>query len=70
MDELALEQIFCDFFGFILVVFIPPLHYTHLSLFRDLCNSPNQATHYYTLGNKVGASGLIRHLSDFRVKTV
>jgi hypothetical protein len=44
--------------------FIPPLLHTHLSPPHEVCDIPDQAAHYHTLGTKLRASSLIRHLDD------
>jgi hypothetical protein len=35
---------------------------------REVCDSPDQAAHYHTLGAKLGASSLTRHLASLGVK--
>jgi hypothetical protein len=42
---------------------IPPLLRTHLSPPHEVCDSPDQATHYHTVGTKLGASYLTRQLA-------
>jgi hypothetical protein len=37
-------------FGFLLLIFIPPLLYTHLSSPTEMSASPDQAAHYHILG--------------------
>jgi hypothetical protein len=55
LDEVALEQIFLQISSlFLLLIFIPPLFHTHLSLPREVCNSPRQAAYYHILGLQVG----------------
>jgi hypothetical protein len=47
VDEVALGTHIVEFFGFRLLITIPPLLYIHLSLPHKECNSPGQAVHYY-----------------------
>jgi hypothetical protein len=35
---------------------------------HDVCDSPDQAAHYHTLGPKLGASSLTRHLAGIGPK--
>jgi hypothetical protein len=35
-----------NFFGFLLISIISPLLHTHLSLFSEMWNSPDQVSHY------------------------
>jgi hypothetical protein len=60
MDKVELGQVF----WFSPVSVIPPLLHTHLSPPREVCDSPDQAARYHTLGPKLGASSLTRHLAD------
>jgi hypothetical protein len=41
---------------------IPPLLQTRLSPPHDVCDSPDQAAHYHTLGHILEASSLTRYL--------
>jgi hypothetical protein len=68
VDEVALEQAFLEFFGFPLLITIPPLLYTHLSPPHEVCCSPDQAAHYHTLDPKLCASSLSLHLASLGVK--
>jgi hypothetical protein len=63
MDKVALRQVFLQVLWFNTVNIIPPLLHTHLSPPYEVCNSPDQAAHYHTLGHKLGASSLTRHLA-------
>jgi hypothetical protein len=54
---------------FPLLIIIPPLLHTHLSPPHEVCDSPDQEAHYHTLGTKLGASSLTRHLTGFVVKS-
>jgi hypothetical protein len=57
-----------EFFGFLLLVRIPPLLHNHLSPPHDVCDSPDQAAYYHALGPKLVASSLTRHFIDLGVK--
>jgi hypothetical protein len=50
-----------------LLIIIPPLVYTHLPLFHEVCDSPDQAAHY-TVSPKLGTSSLTWQLAGLRVK--
>jgi hypothetical protein len=63
MDKVELGQVFLRVFRFSPVSVIPPLLHTHLSPPREVCDSPDQAARYHTLGPKLGASSLTRHLA-------
>jgi hypothetical protein len=52
--------------GFSPVNIIPPLLHTHLSPPHEVCDSPDQASHYHTLGPKVRASSLSGRLAEQR----
>jgi hypothetical protein len=41
----------------------PPLLHTHLLPPHEVCDSPDQAAQYHTLGPKLGASSLTGHLA-------
>jgi hypothetical protein len=41
---------------------IPPLLHIHLSPPHEVCDSSDQAAHYYHLGPKLGASFLTQHI--------
>jgi hypothetical protein len=43
---------------------------SHPSSPHPVCDSPDQAAHYHTLGPKLGASSVSRHLTGLGVKTV
>jgi hypothetical protein len=47
---------------FILLFIFPPQLHTHLSPAHEVCGCPEQAAHYFTLGPKLGALFLTRHL--------
>jgi hypothetical protein len=47
-------QLFC----FPPLITIPPLLHNHLSPPHEVCDSPDQAAHYHSLGPKLGASSL------------
>jgi hypothetical protein len=66
----ARSMLFFEFLSFLLKTIIPPLLHTHLSPPQEECDSPDQATHYHTLGAKLGASSLTRHLAGLGVKVV
>jgi hypothetical protein len=54
VDEAALEQVFFPcFFGFPLLIIIPPLLHSHLSE-PDVCHSTDQAAHYHVLSRYIG----------------
>jgi hypothetical protein len=55
---------------FPLLVIITPLLHTNLSPPHEVCNSPDQAAHYHTLGPKLGASSLTRHLAGLGLMVV
>jgi hypothetical protein len=63
VDKLALGQVSLQVLPFSPVNIIPPLLYTHESLPREVCDSPNQAACYHTLGPKSGASSLTPQLA-------
>jgi hypothetical protein len=64
------SSVFSEFFSFPPLIIIPPLLHTHLSPPHAVCDSPDQATHYHTLGPMLGASSLTRHLAGLGVKVV
>jgi hypothetical protein len=49
VDEVGLEQIFFDLFGFPQLNIIPLLLHTHLSLPPEAYDEPEQAAHYNIL---------------------
>jgi hypothetical protein len=53
-----------------LLITIPPLVHTYLSPPHEVHDSPDQAAHYHTLGPKLVASSLTRHLAGLGVKIV
>jgi hypothetical protein len=63
VDKVALGHFFIRFLRFSPVSIIPPLLHTHLSPPHVVCDSCDQAPHYHTLGPKLGASSLTRHLA-------
>jgi hypothetical protein len=58
------------FFGFPLLNIIPPLLHTLLSPPPVVCDSPEQAAHYQSVGLKFGVSYLNRHLAGYLEKTL
>jgi hypothetical protein len=58
VDEVALERV-----SFPSLIIIPPF-------LHEVCDSPDQAAHYHTLGPKFGASFLTGHLAGLGVKVV
>lgn len=60
---MTMEQSFWDFLYSPLLLIVQPFLRTHLSPPHELCDGPNQAVHYHTLGFMLGASGLIRPLA-------
>jgi hypothetical protein len=70
VDEVALEQVFSEFFGFPPLITIPPLLHTYLSPPHEVCDSPEQAAHYHTLGLKLEASSLTRLFILRTIKTL
>jgi hypothetical protein len=60
MDEVALELFFSQFFCFPPLITILPLLHTHLPPPHEVCDSPDQAAQYHTLGTKLGASPLVK----------
>jgi hypothetical protein len=69
-DKVALEQSFCRAFGLSLLIAIPALFLYHLPTTFEVCDSPDQAAHYYTVGPKLRASSLTRHVTGLEVKAV
>jgi hypothetical protein len=53
---------------FLQLVIIPSLLHTHLSPPHEVCDSSDEVTHCHTLGPKLGASSLTRHLVGLGVK--
>lgn len=53
------------FLGLPLLVAILPLLHTHLSPSHEVCNSPDQAANFHTLGPTLGASSLIWKMDGF-----
>jgi hypothetical protein len=70
LNEVALEQVSLRVLQFPPLIIIPPLLHTHLSPPHAVCDSPDQAAYHHTLGAKLGASSLTRHLAGLRVKVV
>jgi hypothetical protein len=58
VDRVAQGQVFLRVL-FSPVSIIPPLLHTHLSSPLEVCDSPEQAAHYHTLGPKLGATQLL-----------
>jgi hypothetical protein len=56
VDGVPLELIFSRSLRPYHPIIIPALLHTHLPRPHDVCDSPDQATHYRTLGTKLGAS--------------
>jgi hypothetical protein len=67
VDKMALADCSPSFSVFLLLVIIPPLRHTHLSRPHEVCVSCNEAAHYHTLGPKLVASYLSRHLVGLEV---
>jgi hypothetical protein len=65
VGEVALE-----FFGFTLLIIIPPQLHTYLSPPHEVCNTTDQAAQYHTFGPKFGASSLNRQLASLGIKVV
>jgi hypothetical protein len=55
VDNVAVGQVFLEFFIFPLLILI--------SLPHEVCNRPDQAAYYHTLGPKLGASSLYQHFA-------
>jgi hypothetical protein len=70
MDEVALKQVFLRVFRFSLLINVPKLFHTHVPTPHDVCDSPDQAAHYHTLGPNLRASSLTRQKVRLGVKVV
>jgi hypothetical protein len=70
VDKVALGQAFLRDLRFSPVNIIPPLLHTHLSPPHQVCDSPDQAARYHTLGAMLGASSLTLHLVGTRGKKI
>jgi hypothetical protein len=62
------EVVFSEFFGFYIVITIPPYLHTHLSLPHEVCNSRNHAAHYHTLDPQLEASSVTQLWAGLEVK--
>jgi hypothetical protein len=67
MNELALEQVLLRVLWFSPA---PQLLHTRLSPPHEVCDSPDQAPHYHTLGPELGTLFLTRHLAGFEKNVV
>jgi hypothetical protein len=59
-----------SFFRFPVRIIVPPLLHTGLSPPSNVCDSPDQAAEYHSLGLWVGAAYLTLHLAGYRVMKV
>jgi hypothetical protein len=66
--QVALGRVSPSSSVFLLLVITPPLLHTQLTPPHDVCDSPEQATHYHTIGQKLTALSLTRHLVGLRPK--
>jgi hypothetical protein len=66
------DRFFSEFFGSPLSIqyTISPLLCTHLSLPHEVCDSPDQAARYHTLGPKLWASSLTWHLAGTEERSI
>jgi hypothetical protein len=69
MNEVTLEQVFLRFFYF------SPANHHYIAPHSSITvprgvDSPDQATHYHTLGTKLEASSLMWRLAGLGVKVV
>jgi hypothetical protein len=54
---------FFDFFHFLLLIIILLLFHAHVLPPLDVCDSPAQAVHYYTVDHKLETSSVNLHLA-------
>jgi hypothetical protein len=54
--------------GQVFLLLVTPMLHTHPAPPHKMCNSPDQAAHYHTLGPKLGASSVTWHFVGLRVK--
>jgi hypothetical protein len=70
MDEVTMKETFQRLHQFPpLITILPQLH-TQPSPPHEVCDSPDQAAQYHTLGGYLEPSPLTRHLAGLRVKAV
>jgi hypothetical protein len=62
VDKVALSRLFSEFFRFPSVTQYSTTVLSPSIIEHEVCDSPDQAAHYNTLGPKLGASALTRHL--------
>jgi hypothetical protein len=62
------DRVLSEFIGFTLLIIVLPFLHTHLSPPHEVCDNPDQAAHYHTLGHKEGVSSLAQHLAGLGVK--
>jgi hypothetical protein len=62
VDKVALSRLFSEFFRFPPVTQYSTIVLSPSIIEHEVCDSPDQAAHYNTLGQKLGASALTRHL--------
>jgi hypothetical protein len=67
VDEVALELVVPEFFGFLSLIILPPLLCTRLSTPHGLCSSPDQAAHYLNVGLLFGTLCQTWHLVGLSV---
>jgi hypothetical protein len=70
VDKVHRERSFSEFFGFSCEYNSTVAVRTHLSPPHEVCDSPEQAVHYHTLGTKLGASSLTRHLAGTEERSI
>jgi hypothetical protein len=69
-NKVALGQVFLRVLLFSPVSIIPPLLHTHLSAPHKVCYRSDQAAYYHTLGPKLGASSLTRHVAGTEERSI
>jgi hypothetical protein len=69
VKEVKIEQFFSSKFLFfvLLITHLAVLH-NHLSPPHEVCDSPDVAAHYHTVGHMLGVSSLTVHLAGLGVK--
>jgi hypothetical protein len=70
LDDLTLEQ---DFLRVLRFPVLSSFHHCSILIYHcphEVCDSPDQATHYHTLDSKLGSSCLTRHLSELGVEVI
>jgi hypothetical protein len=68
VNEVELGQVLLRVLRFSPLNIIPASLHTHLAPPHEVYNSPEQAAHYHTLGPKLGASFMPRHLAGAEEK--